>query len=49
MHLRGDIQVEIGQASDPGPKEQNEDALGVRIPAGDLLATKGIAAVIADE
>ena len=48
MHLRGDIQVEIGQASDPGPKEQNEDALGVRIPAGDLLATKGIAAVIAD-
>ena len=48
MHLRGDIQVTIGQATDTGPKEQNEDALGARIPHGNLLATKGIAAVIAD-
>ena len=49
MHLRGDIRINFGQSTHTGPKEQNEDALGVRIP-GDpgLLATKGISAVIAD-
>lgn len=48
MHLRGDIQVRIGQSSETGPKEKNEDSLGVRIPRDETLATKGIAAVIAD-
>lgn len=48
MHLRGDIQVRIGQASEKGPKEKNEDCLGVRIPKDETLATKGIAAVISD-
>ena len=48
VHLRGDIQVRIGQASEKGPKEKNEDSLGVRIPKDTTLATKGIAAVIAD-
>jgi len=48
MHLRGDIQVEIGQATHTGPKEQNEDSLGIRIPGDEMLATKGISAVIAD-
>ncbi len=48
MHLRGDIQTTIGQATHTGPKEKNEDSLGVRIPRDETLATKGIAAVIAD-
>jgi len=48
VHLRGDIRVRFGQASDPGPKEKNEDALGIRIPKDETLATKGISAVISD-
>ncbi|MBD5782431.1 bifunctional protein-serine/threonine kinase/phosphatase [Pelagicoccus sp. NFK12] len=34
--------------SDPGPNEQNDDCLGVRVPEGVELGTKGVAAVIAD-
>lgn len=48
MHLSGDIKIRIGQASETGPKDKNEDTLGVRIPVGGLLATKGITAVISD-
>ena len=48
MHLQGDIKVRIGQASEIGPKERNEDALGVRIPKDQTLATKGITAAISD-
>lgn len=48
MHLRGNIGLSTGQFTDAGPKPQNEDFLGVQTPTGSLLATKGIAACIAD-
>lgn len=48
MHLKGNIKVQLGQATHTGPKDRNEDALGARIPTGSQLATKGITAVIAD-
>ena len=48
MHLRGNIGLSIGRHTDAGPKPQNEDFLGVNTPDGSLLATKGIAACIAD-
>lgn len=37
-----------GQNSDAGPKDSNEDACGLRVPEGDLLFDKGLAAVVAD-
>lgn len=48
MHLRGNIGLTSGQFTHPGPKPQNEDFLGMQIPPNSLLATKGIAACIAD-
>lgn len=48
VHLRGDIRLEVGRFTDPGPKAENEDFLGLHRPEGSLLATKGIAAAIAD-
>ncbi len=48
MHLQGNIQIQTGQSTHTGPKDQNEDALGFRIPASDIIATKGIASAIAD-
>lgn len=48
MHLLDTLDLSVGQHSIAGCKEQNEDAIGIRIPDGNLLATKGIAAVIAD-
>ncbi len=48
MHLQGNIQIQIGQVSETGPKEKNEDSLGIRIPKDNTLATKGITAVISD-
>ncbi len=42
------LAVTVGQCSRAGRKEQNEDSLGVRVPEGDLLHTKGLAAVICD-
>ena len=38
----------VGQCSRAGVKPVNEDAIGIRIPEGELLATKGVVAVIAD-
>jgi serine/threonine protein phosphatase PrpC len=38
----------VGQYSIAGCKGQNEDAIGIRIPDGNLLTTKGAVAVIAD-
>jgi serine/threonine protein phosphatase PrpC len=40
--------LSVGQHSVAGCKAQNEDAIGIRIPNGKLLASKGAAAVIAD-
>ena len=42
------ICITIGQHSEPGRKEFNEDFYGVLIPDDPLLSTKGVAAVIAD-
>ncbi len=47
-HIRGDLRVRYGQGSRAGLKSGNDDALGIRIPDGLELATKGIAVVIAD-
>jgi serine/threonine protein phosphatase PrpC len=48
LHLQGPLALSVGQYSDAGRKGQNEDAIGIRIPGGNLLTTKGAAAVIAD-
>jgi serine/threonine protein kinase len=47
-HLRGKMRLNVGQHSVAGRKERNEDAIGIRIPDGNLLTTKGAVAVIAD-
>lgn len=48
MHLDGQLQLSLGQASFAGVKKDNEDSIGIRIPDGHLLTTKGACAVIAD-
>jgi len=40
--------IRLGQCSDAGIKEDNEDFFGVLIPEGDSLENKGIAIAIAD-
>lgn len=47
-HLDGELQFTVGQHSIAGLKEENEDAIGIRIPKGLPLTTKGAVAVIAD-
>src|SRR5690606_17846394 len=47
-HLVSTLGVDVGQCSSAGIKAVNEDAIGIRIPAGSTLVTKGIVAVIAD-
>lgn len=47
-HLSSQLKVAVGQTSVAGTKNNNEDAIGVRIPTGALLTNKGIVAVIAD-
>ena len=42
------LTVNAGQYSEKGIKDTNEDACGIHIPHSTLLATKGIAIVIAD-
>ncbi len=48
MHLTGRIELATGLFTSAGPKPQNEDCLGIRIPDADLLPTKGIVACVAD-
>ena len=48
LHLDGKLLLSLGQLSVAGVKEINEDAIGIRVPDGCLLTTKGAAAVIAD-
>ena len=48
MHLAKNLAVSSGRYTDPGPKSENQDFLGMHVPEGPLLATKGIAACIAD-
>lgn len=47
-HLEGELTFTIGQRSVAGNKSENEDAIGIRIPKGNILSTKGAVAVIAD-
>jgi serine/threonine protein phosphatase PrpC len=42
------LSLHVGQASDKGVKASNEDAVGIRIPSGLMLTTKGIVSVISD-
>ncbi len=48
MYLDAQLKVTVGQCTDTGKKEQNEDCIGVRIPDQPALTMKGIVAVIAD-
>lgn len=48
LPLKPQLKIRNGQASSPGAKPDNEDCLGIRIPTNSQLATKGVAAVIAD-
>jgi len=48
MHLSSRLNTTIGQATDKGPKEQNEDCLGIMMPEDPALTIKGMVAVIAD-
>ncbi|MCK9503797.1 MAG: protein kinase [Porticoccaceae bacterium] len=47
-HLNSSLNVSVGQYSSAGIKAVNEDAIAIRIPAGNALTTKGVVAVIAD-
>ncbi|SCA56854.1 Serine/threonine protein kinase [Candidatus Terasakiella magnetica] len=46
--MNTDIELKIGQHSQSGRKEENQDSYGVLLPEGNLLTTKGCAAAIAD-
>jgi serine/threonine protein phosphatase PrpC len=48
MHLEGSLAVSVAQSSFAGVKAHNEDSLGIMIPRGMALGTKGVVAVIAD-
>ena len=48
MHLDGAMNFTLGQATYAGIKSENEDSIGIRIPEGHLLTTKGAVAIIAD-
>jgi serine/threonine protein phosphatase PrpC len=48
MHLSSRLNTTVGQATDKGPKYQNEDCLGIRVPNDPALTLKGMVAVIAD-
>ena len=48
MHFSNTLKITIGQATEAGVKPVNEDRVGIRVPDDNLLATKGIAAVISD-
>jgi eukaryotic-like serine/threonine-protein kinase len=42
------LKIAIGQSSDKGIKEENEDSYGVIFPEDQLLYSKGMAAIVAD-
>ncbi len=48
MHLDGTLKFSLGQSTFAGVKSDNEDSIGIRIPEGHLLTTKGAVAIIAD-
>ena len=42
------LTIDAGQKSVAGVKPQNEDSIGIHVPEGSALSTKGVAMVIAD-
>jgi len=46
--MQSESLIELGQSSDRGIKEENQDSYGVLLPESPVLEQKGIAAVIAD-
>ena len=46
--MQADSLIDIGQSSDKGLKEENQDSYGVLHPESPALEQKGIAIVIAD-
>jgi serine/threonine protein phosphatase PrpC len=46
--MQSESLIELGQSSDKGIKEENQDSYGVLLPESPVLEQKGIAAVIAD-
>ncbi|GIU53123.1 bifunctional protein-serine/threonine kinase/phosphatase [Shewanella sp. KT0246] len=48
LPISGVLEVFAGQVSDKGRKPDNEDAIGIKIPTGLMLTTKGIVSVISD-
>jgi len=46
--MSANLKISIGQSSDKGIKENNEDSYGVLCPDDKLLDSKGIGAIIAD-
>ncbi len=47
-HVTAELTFTVAQSSIAGQKDENEDAIGIRIPTGNLLDNKGAVAVIAD-
>lgn len=48
LPLNGKLEINAGQYSSRGCKPTNEDAVGIRIPDGLMLTTKGVVSVICD-
>ena len=48
MNAHSQLTVSVGQYSDKGRKETNQDAHGYLIPSGALLSSKGICVALAD-
>ncbi|MBV1878688.1 MAG: protein kinase [Pseudomonadales bacterium] len=48
VHPPGELLFTVGQRTVAGVKDENEDAIGIRIPKGSQMANKGAVAVIAD-
>jgi hypothetical protein len=48
VNMPRELKISVGQHSDKGRKETNQDFHGVLIPSEPLLGLKGIAIVLAD-
>ena len=46
--MKQQLSISLGQSSDKGIKEQNEDSYGVLVPEDQQLESKGLSAVVAD-
>lgn len=46
--MAGKLAVSVGQHSDPGRKDRNQDFHGALLPEGRVLASKGVALALAD-